>query len=83
MADLFHTDVDDATLAAVFGVIAETAQHTYLILTKRPDRMAGWLLIAPKALVRKVQGNLWPASRRGTPPDRARPVHRRRCSAVF
>jgi protein gp37 len=59
MGDLFHTDVDDATLAAVFGVIAGTARHTYLVLTKRPARMADWLRNAPKALLRKVQGNLW------------------------
>lgn len=59
MGDLFHTDVDDATLNSVFSIIAETARHTYLILTKRPARMAAWLRNAPKALLLKVQSNLW------------------------
>ena len=59
MGDLFHDDVDDATLAAVFNMIAESSRHTYLILTKRPARMAGWLCDASEALLRKLQGNLW------------------------
>jgi protein gp37 len=42
-ADLFHDDVPDLFIADVFGVMAATPQHTYQVLTKRPER-ARWLL---------------------------------------
>jgi protein gp37 len=40
MSDLFHEDVPDTFIARVWKVMNETPQHTYQILTKRPDRMA-------------------------------------------
>ena len=46
MTDLFHPAVPDSFLAAVFGVMAAAPQHTFQILTKRPQRlarMADWL----------------------------------------
>lgn len=39
MGDLFHKDVPFEYIAAVFGVMAACPQHTFQILTKRPDRM--------------------------------------------
>ena len=39
MSDLFHEDVPGDFIAAVFGVMAATPQHRYLVLTKRPERM--------------------------------------------
>jgi protein gp37 len=39
MSDLFHEDVDDGFIDKVFAVMALTPQHTYQILTKRPERM--------------------------------------------
>jgi protein gp37 len=42
-ADLFHEYVPDLFIADVFGVMAATPQHTYQVLTKRPER-ARWLL---------------------------------------
>ena len=42
MSDLFHAALTDEQIAAVFGVIAATPQHTYQILTKRPERMRAW-----------------------------------------
>lgn len=42
MSDLFHEDVLEDFIAAVFGVIACTSRHTFQILTKRPARMRGW-----------------------------------------
>lgn len=42
MGDLFHEDITNEQIAAVFGVIAATPNHTYLVLTKRPERMAEW-----------------------------------------
>jgi protein gp37 len=40
MSDLFHAHVPREFLAQVFAVMAATPQHTYQILTKRPDRAA-------------------------------------------
>lgn len=48
MSDLFHKDVPEAFIAHVFGVMARAQQHTFQILTKRPQRMAG--LMAPEGL---------------------------------
>jgi protein gp37 len=40
MSDLFHARVPREFVARVFAVMAATPQHTYQILTKRPQRMA-------------------------------------------
>lgn len=42
MSDLFHEDVPDDFIAAVFGVMASSPRHTFQILTKRPTRMREW-----------------------------------------
>ncbi|HWE61569.1 MAG TPA: DUF5131 family protein [Chloroflexota bacterium] len=42
MSDLFHPLVPDSYLAEVFAVMVATPQHTYQILTKRPERAAAW-----------------------------------------
>jgi protein gp37 len=39
MSDLFHEKVSDEMLDKAFAVMALTPQHTYQILTKRPERM--------------------------------------------
>jgi protein gp37 len=41
MSDLFHEDVTNEYIAAVFGVMAATPRHTYQILTKRALAIAG------------------------------------------
>jgi protein gp37 len=41
-SDLFHEAVPFEFIAAVFGVMAACPQHTFLVLTKRPERMAEW-----------------------------------------
>jgi protein gp37 len=40
MSDLFHDGVPPAFVGKVWGAMQATPQHTYQILTKRPDRMA-------------------------------------------
>ncbi len=40
MGDLFHEDVDEKYIAKVLAICDLARQHTYLILTKRPERMA-------------------------------------------
>jgi protein gp37 len=42
MSDLFHKEVSGGDIAAIFGIMAATPQHTYFVLTKRPDRMRRW-----------------------------------------
>ena len=43
MGDLFHEKVPNAFLDNVFTVMACRPQHTYLVLTKRPKRMADYI----------------------------------------
>ena len=42
MTDLFHEGLSNEEIAAVFGVMAACQQHTFQVLTKRPERMVGW-----------------------------------------
>lgn len=42
MSDLFHEDVSDEFIAAVFGVMAACPQHRFIILTKRAERLPRW-----------------------------------------
>jgi len=42
MSDLFHPDVPDEFIDKVFAAMALTGWHRYIILTKRPERMAEW-----------------------------------------
>lgn len=55
MSDLFHPEVDEDFIAAVFDAMARCPHHTFQVLTKRPKRMA--------AVTRRVQPkplpNVW------------------------
>lgn len=42
MSDLFHEGLKNEQIAAVFGVMAACPQHTFQVLTKRPQRMREW-----------------------------------------
>jgi protein gp37 len=42
MSDLFHESVPDAWLHEIFHVMALGPQHTFQVLTKRPQRMAAY-----------------------------------------
>lgn len=49
MGDLFHEDVPFEFIASVFGVMANSSQNTYMVLTKRPQRMKeffDWLYLS-------------------------------------
>jgi protein gp37 len=39
MSDLFHQEVPDDFIWSVFEIMAQSQQHTFQILTKRPERM--------------------------------------------
>jgi protein gp37 len=66
MSDLFHEDVTNEQIAAVFGVMAACPHLTFQVLTKRPARMLAWLSEyedsfmqlagAADAAISKVQG---------------------------
>jgi len=55
MSDLFHDEVSDEFILAVWKVMRETPQHNYQILTKRPERM---LKIVSKK-IKTVLPNVW------------------------
>ena len=42
MSDLFHEVIPDEYIRQIFKVMHELSQHQFLILTKRPERAAGW-----------------------------------------
>jgi protein gp37 len=42
MGDLFHPDVEPEHIAAIFGVMAASPRHTFMVLTKRPSSMRKW-----------------------------------------
>lgn len=42
MSDLFHPALSNEDIAAVFNVMAACPQHTFQVLTKRPERAARW-----------------------------------------
>jgi protein gp37 len=42
MSDLFHESLTNKQIAAVFGIMAAAAEHTFQVLTKRPERMRAW-----------------------------------------
>lgn len=42
MSDLFHEQIPDAYIAKVFEVMNDLPQHTFQVLTKRPERAAAW-----------------------------------------
>ncbi len=43
MSDLFHEDVPDEFIDKLFAVMSFCPQHTFQVLTKRPERMAEYL----------------------------------------
>lgn len=55
MSDLFHERVSDEFIADVWSVMRDTPQHSYQILTKRPERMREFLA----SETRNVLPNVW------------------------
>jgi protein gp37 len=53
MTDLFHEDVTDLMRDQVLGVSLAAPQHTYMVLTKRPERMRQYFIGT------KPYPNLW------------------------
>ena len=59
MTDLFHEDVKDEWLDEIFGmmlaqhVFTNGANHTFMVLTKRPERMKEYFSKEPKELLKR------------------------------
>ncbi|HVW08372.1 MAG TPA: DUF5131 family protein [Bryobacteraceae bacterium] len=47
MSDLFHEALPDKAIDRVFAVMALCPQHTFQVLTKRPERMLQWMSDIP------------------------------------
>jgi protein gp37 len=43
LSDLFHNEVSDQFISLVFAAMALSPQHTFQVLTKRPQRMCAYL----------------------------------------
>ncbi|WP_203074721.1 DUF5131 family protein [Falsiroseomonas ponticola] len=54
MSDLFHPEVTDGFIEDVWRVMRETPQHNYQILTKRPERLADFLLSSSVGILKNV-----------------------------
>jgi protein gp37 len=65
-SDLFHDRVPDEFIDKVFAVMALTPQHTYMLLTKRPERMRA--LMSSKNFVGRVYTRAWDVSYSGPYP---------------
>lgn len=60
MSDLFHESLTDEQIAAVFGVMAATPQHQYVILTKRLDRAVEWFgWASAESKKHRMPENIW------------------------
>lgn len=57
MSDLFHELVDEAFTSAMWNVMAMAPQHTFQILTKRPERMPE--IVGRQAMRHGVLPNVW------------------------
>jgi len=80
MGDLFHADVPDTYIKAVFDHAAAT-RHTFLFLTKRPERMAS--VVARWRKSDDMPPNLWFGISCSTQADLDRNVpHLLRCQAA-
>jgi len=58
MSDLFHKDVPFTVILNIWRVMMDAKQHTFMILTKRPERMIEfikWLNISDD----EIQQNIW------------------------
>lgn len=79
MSDLFHEDIPTKFIRRVWDVMERTPQHTYQILTKRPERMAA-VLSQPIFIVLK---NVWLGTSVESPKVFERLEHLRRVPAVI
>jgi len=57
MSDLFHREVPERFISHVFDAMETTPQHTYQVLTKRPERM--WEILSRRWDNRAPPAHIW------------------------
>ena len=62
MSDLFHPNCPDEWVDRIFAVMAMSPQHTFQILTKRPERMAEYLFDRETWIAQEVERRKWKAT---------------------
>ena len=69
MSNVFHGSLTSAQIARIWAIMAIAKQHTYQVLTKRPERMLEWLLdpatrftveLATRAIDADGKLEIWP-----------------------
>lgn len=75
MSDLFHPAVPFEFIAAVFGVMAACRQHTFQVLTKRPERAAAFFADLEASIERMVSIDGGAYLRRPSRADAPLPIH--------
>ena len=68
MSDLFHENLPDEEIDKVFAEMALCPQHTFQVLTKRPERMLRYLNDAPGRLADVVETMRFDKPRRAVGP---------------
>lgn len=58
MSDLFHVAIQDEVIDKIFAVMALCPQHTFQILTKRPERMARYMTEIRQGPERSLAGGV-------------------------
>ena len=59
MGDLFHDDIEWIDIADVWKVMEQTPRHTYLVLTKRPQRMFEYIMDFWLHFQNRTLPNVW------------------------
>jgi len=59
MSDLFHGDVSFTFIDAVIRVMSDLDQHTFIILTKRPERILDFIKWKKVQIVWTLPSNVW------------------------
>lgn len=59
MSDLFHENVSDELRDRIFAVMALCPQHTFQVLTKRPENMLRYITRGVGGIVRRDFVNAW------------------------
>ena len=54
MGDLFHPDIDANFIYRVMGMMGSLPRHTFLLLTKRPDRIPNYLTLIQESFTPNV-----------------------------
>ena len=69
MGDLFHPDVSNELIDVVFAAMALCADHTFLLLTKRPERMQEYISNpnTPYSITRAMDEMRWREAAKNIP----------------